>query len=414
MSPPPDPAALARTVRLYPIYAAAFNAFFWLPVFFLFFLSYRGFSLPEVIQLGAVYYACVVAAEVPSGYLSDRLGRKLTLVISAVAIALAHALFLAAPSFALVALAQALLALGVACNSGTDTSLHYDALEALGRSHEYDRREAVTARNSFLSNAGAALLGGLAFSFHPLLAYLLSFAAALATLSFALSFAEPPQERSHLGFARQIRHSLSLLCLPRLRWLFLFSVLMTVLNHIPYEFYQPYLDLLADELPNWAASNTGTLSGTHAALALVIAAVVSAHSIRIRDKIGERTTLLIATALQGLIILSMATWLHWGVAAFALLRSAPRALMTAPLNSAISPLVPSSQRATYFSIQSLVGRLSFSAFLASMALLVSDENSRRDISMITAIGAALAVVGLLVLALAARSPSPSPPAAPIP
>lgn len=79
--PPP----IARNARLYPWYAGLFNAHFWMPVFFLYFLRYM--PLVDVLRLEAVYYLGVVLLEVPSGYFSDRFGRKLTLLISNAAFA---------------------------------------------------------------------------------------------------------------------------------------------------------------------------------------------------------------------------------------------------------------------------------------------------------------------------------------
>src|SRR6056297_3078966 len=98
---------LNRNVRLYPWYALAFNAYFWMPVFFLYFL--RHMSLADVLRLEAIYYLGVVLLEVPSGYFSDRIGRKPTLLIANSALALAYLVFFLGDSFAVFALAQVLL-----------------------------------------------------------------------------------------------------------------------------------------------------------------------------------------------------------------------------------------------------------------------------------------------------------------
>ncbi|MDP6484806.1 MAG: hypothetical protein QGH70_13325 [Nitrospinota bacterium] len=84
-------AGLERNVRLYPWYAVAFNTFFWMPVFFLYFSAQ--FSLENVLRLEAVYYAAVVLLEVPSGYFSDTHGRRKTLLVSSAALVFAYALF---------------------------------------------------------------------------------------------------------------------------------------------------------------------------------------------------------------------------------------------------------------------------------------------------------------------------------
>ena len=72
----------------------------------------------------------------------------------------AHALFLASTSIAALVVAQVLLALGYACLSGTDSTLHLDSLEALGRADEFDRREAAARRRMLATTAAAALAGG--------------------------------------------------------------------------------------------------------------------------------------------------------------------------------------------------------------------------------------------------------------
>lgn len=73
-----------RNLKLYPWYAALLHAHFWFPVFFLYFNS--KFSLAEVLRLEAIYYAAIVLFEVPSGYFSDVVGRRATLLIANVGV----------------------------------------------------------------------------------------------------------------------------------------------------------------------------------------------------------------------------------------------------------------------------------------------------------------------------------------
>ena len=70
---------LERNTTLYPWYRAGYEAYFWLPVFFLYFNE--RFSIERVLQLEAIYFLSVVLLEVPSGYFSDRIGRRPTLLI---------------------------------------------------------------------------------------------------------------------------------------------------------------------------------------------------------------------------------------------------------------------------------------------------------------------------------------------
>ena len=135
-----------RNLRLYPFYVGGVAFYAWMPVFFLYFASQV--SLADVLVLEAIYYATVVALEVPSGYFSDRVGRRPTLIIAAAALVASYLAFVFAGSFAGLALGQVLLAVGLSFNSGTDTSFHLASLEAAGRSDRYAEREASLGASS--------------------------------------------------------------------------------------------------------------------------------------------------------------------------------------------------------------------------------------------------------------------------
>ena len=151
-------------------------------------------------------------------------------------------------------------------------------------------------------------------------------------LIIAIIFREPTtHEKRSLpaaGFFRQLRACGSYLHQPMLAWIFLFSVLMVVLNHVPYEFYQPYTRLVGGQA-ELMGENTPVIAGVHMALVMFIASFVAGWSVRLRDRLGLGGALLTATALQTIIIAVMGFVLHPLVLVLVLLRSVPRALMTA-------------------------------------------------------------------------------------
>jgi len=388
---------LTRSVRLYPIYAPLTQAYFWLPVFFLYFNEHM--PIEQVLRLEAIYYAAVVILEVPSGYLSDTLGRRLTLLVSAVSAIFAYALFFLGGSFGVFALAQIGLAASMAFRSGTDTSFHYDLLKCLGREDAYPQREARITRNVFIASAGAALLGGVGSIYALRVAYGFSFLTACVAFVLVLLFAEPDREastaRQASGFFLQIRACLAYLSQPVLGWLMLFSVFMTVVNHIPYEFYQPYIQLLG------AQASTPLLTGLHTALTMGIAAWFAKQSIRLRDHFGTRSALMLSAGVQVVLISLMGFFFHPVVALLLAFRSVPRALMIAPLNAATVPRLQQHHRATYLSIQSLIGRLSFSLCLALLAGVSSAEGPDVALSHTLLHCAVFAIAGCVVLAVIA-------------
>ena len=359
-------------MRLYPWYAAALNAYFWLPVFFLYFLQHM--SLSDVLRLEAIYYLAVVVLEVPSGYLSDRFGRRRTLVIANVALLAAHLVFFFGNSFETFAVAQVLLAAGLAANSGTDTSMHFDSLAAAGYAEEFDAREAQVARNALLATGLAGLVGGAVALVELRYAYALSAAAAAVGLGLVLAMREPTDHAQHEPGLHPIRQLVSTAALLRdrtLAWVFGFFVLMTVLNHVPYEFYQPYLDLALMEYGSLGlglTDKTPVVAGLHVGFVMILASWVARRSIKLRDAIGLGPTLLTACAIQIVVITLMGIGLHPVIVGLMLLRSVPRALMRAPINSVVTPRVDQAHRATFLSLQSLAGRLAFSGWLLVLSV----------------------------------------------
>lgn len=401
----------AVNLRIYPWYVALFNAHFWMPVFFLYFLQHV--SMSEVLRLEAIYYLAVVILEVPSGYFSDRFGRRPTLLIACSSLLLAYAGFFFGSSFGDFALAQVCLAGGLAFNSGADTSLHYDSLVAVGQEHTYPQREAKIVQKTILASGLAAVVGGAAGLIDLRYAYGLSAGTATAAFVAALRMQEP---QSHLKTLlpekpiKQIKLCLQLLRHPLLAWVFAFYVLMTVLNHIPYEFYQPYLGLLFAEIA-FLGSEVSLSTGLHFGVAMLVAAGFAGYSDRISRRFGLIKLLLGVAAFQTLTILVMGWTLHFLVVGLILCRSVPRALMTAPINAAIAPLIGSAQRATFLSMQSLAGRLAFSGWLFALSSIDAEAASDPwlTLSVKLKVSAALGLAGLMALALLSRKlPEKSP------
>ncbi len=364
--------SIQLNLKLYPLYAGLFHAYFWLPVYFLFFNS--KLDLKDVLLLESIYFVSVVVFEVPSGWVSDIFGRRKTLIFASAFLCASYAVFLLANTFETFVIAQILLAGGIAFNSGTDTSFLLESTQAAGIEEEYANREAIATKFGFLGTACAGVLGGLAAIPDFRGAYALSFIGAIGLLIISISFTEPhgntKDKKQTLGFLNQIIACIGLLKNVRLRWLFGFAVFMIIINHIPYEFYQPFVKELA--ISYEVAKATPLLTSVHLTLTMVIAAWIASRSVWIRDKIGLNNTLFIGAGLQTAIMATMYLIVNIPVAMFMLLRSCPRALVTAPLNAAIAPNVPTAQRATFLSLQSLFGRLGFSLTLVIFASVASE------------------------------------------
>ncbi|MGI9406280.1 MAG: MFS transporter, partial [Hyphomicrobiaceae bacterium] len=106
---------MSRNLLLYPWYQAARNLLFWQGVWFLYFEQVL--SAQEAILLAAAYDIANVLLEVPSGYFSDAIGRRTTLIISAIANIAGCLLFFIGGTLATFLAAQFLLGVHIAFNS---------------------------------------------------------------------------------------------------------------------------------------------------------------------------------------------------------------------------------------------------------------------------------------------------------
>lgn len=75
--------------------------------------------------------------EIPSGYVSDKIGHKQALVISRICTLLSSIVFVFSTSVPLLILASVLLSIGSAFNSGTGSAFVHETLRALNRDNEY-------------------------------------------------------------------------------------------------------------------------------------------------------------------------------------------------------------------------------------------------------------------------------------
>lgn len=354
---------LSRNIRLYPWYRALSSVLPWLPVFFLYFNQYV--TLTDALQLGAIYYLAVFVLEVPSGYLSDRLGRRAILLVSSSFMLCAYGVFLWADGFVLLLVAQLFLAAGIAFQSGSDSALLYDSLAGLSRESEYTAHEARSQRYSMTALALSSLIGGLTGALSLAIPYAIAALSAVATLLLTWQFTEPAAKPNTNSFLRQLSQCLSYLTDPRLLWITLFFLLTYTLTHVAYEFYQPYIRLLGDfSLTSWLAGDSApVVSGMVTAISMTGGAVGASISVPLSNRFGLKAVLLGSVLLQCIIIGGMAVLLHPVLLLLIMCRGFPMSLVHGPMLGVIAPLIDTSHRATFLSIQSLIGRLGFSLLL---------------------------------------------------
>ena len=143
------------------VYAFFKNFAFFSGVLVPFFTDWGHLSLFQVQILQSWFSIWVFVLEVPTGAIADKIGRKYSLMIGAVMLAIANIIYGSFPSFTIFLIAEFIFAVGYALNSGADQALLYDTLKSQGREHESKK---IMGRADALMLAGmmvAAPIGSL-------------------------------------------------------------------------------------------------------------------------------------------------------------------------------------------------------------------------------------------------------------
>lgn len=386
-----------KNIRLYPYYYAASSFLGWLPVFFLYFNEIL--SLKDVLLLEAVYYISVVILEIPTGYFSDLIGRRFTLLLGSLFLFAASIFYILGDNFHILAIGQIFFAFHMSLNSGTDTVFHYESLSALKRESEYGMREARSNKYGMLAGGTAALIGGMLASYEIKWAYYLTSVAALVACLIAYRFVEPKheiEESADKNPFSQMKKSFEFLKQPTLSWIFMFYVALFAITHIPYEFYQPYLSLLEDRNLLFDSS-TPILSGILYAAARYLGAYGAANSIKWKNHFGLVNYLLFNMLAMTLIVAAMGILLHPFIILIIAFRSLPWAASKAPINELVTPAISKGQRATYHSMMSLSCRLSFFICLFILSFMVpsGEASSWANLSLLLRISGVASLIFLV-------------------
>ncbi len=103
------------------------------------YLAYCGLNLAEIGLLEGLYHAASIIFEIPSGAAADLLGRKRSMILSRICIAVSCLIMLFSRSFVLFALSFIIQALGNNFNSGSEEALVYDSMKYIGQEEQYVR-----------------------------------------------------------------------------------------------------------------------------------------------------------------------------------------------------------------------------------------------------------------------------------
>jgi len=106
-----------------------FNSlYFFAPIITLFYLS-RGLDIFQTVSLEALLVLTIVFAEVPTGIIADKIGRKYSLIIYNILYLIGNIITIYGHSYEIFLFVQVLFGIGIAFASGAVEALVFDTLK---------------------------------------------------------------------------------------------------------------------------------------------------------------------------------------------------------------------------------------------------------------------------------------------
>lgn len=363
---------LEHNLKLIPYHQALASSMVYLPVFVLF--TRDNFGVSGALQIASLTYLFIVALEVPSGWMSDRLGRVPTLSVAAAGFAIGQVCFLVGgEQFGVIVLGQFFVSSGYAFISGTDVSFHFDSLEALGRSDEYAQRQARISSLSYLVRAGTAIAGGVLGLIDLRLTFAVSLVIALAQLAVTRMLHEPGDGDVRAErFVSQIGKCLAYMRHGFMAWLFFYGIALVVLEHVAFTLMQPWLTEALGNSPDELGA-TPLVSGGLFAITAFVGAAAARASAPAGERFGTVATLIGLGVISAVIVTGMALSFSLVILGLMFFRSVQGAAAPVLISAAVAPRTEPQHRATLLSINSLAGRLAYGALLQLLAVFIDDN-----------------------------------------
>ena len=155
------------------------------------YLAHKGMSLVEIGLLESIHHITSLVCEIPSGALADIMGRKNTIIIGRVMSAIGAILMLFCNSFLGFAIAFVISAMSYNLNSGSEEALVYDSLKFIGEEEKYLK---INGNLNFIIEVAqgiAVLVGGILSDYSFVYSYVLSSIISICALGISFGFKEP-------------------------------------------------------------------------------------------------------------------------------------------------------------------------------------------------------------------------------
>lgn len=363
----------------------------WLPIWVVYLQVKRGLSLTQITLLDTPFLLLIVFAEVPTGAIADRFGRRYSLMLGSGLFAVAIFIFGVADNYLVILASYTAWGLGVTFQSGADTAILYDSLKNVGREDDFQK---INSRMWALKSLAAllAILIGAPIAQATNFTFPIILSAGIAVLGVPVAFLmhEPRHAaaESHEEYLSTLVNGLrETWDQPVLRYIILYSGILLAATFTPQVFQQPFLKhhgVSIADLGLWQAP------------VRVCGILASLFAYKFVSRVGQRGAFFALPAMLIVCNFALAGIDHSWIAVSFLGMGAVAGMQSPALATYINKRIPSERRATILSVQSVVGNFIL-AGMNPIAGIVADTFGLRAVFLLFAVLTLLVATPILFL-----------------
>jgi MFS family permease len=173
-------------IRRYCTFQFFFSLLLWVPIFYEF-QKRIGLSDTEIFAIQSLYYVVFAFIEIPTGFLADRFGTRLSMRAGALSLVIANLLPILSPSYSGMLSHFLLIALARSLISGASSAYVYDYLKSQGQHLQYKRIEGLARAYGLYGKVICWAAVGVLMEWHLYLPYWLTAGTSLISVVFAFT-----------------------------------------------------------------------------------------------------------------------------------------------------------------------------------------------------------------------------------
>ncbi|MDL0130191.1 MFS transporter [Halobacterium salinarum] len=298
----------SQVIRRYYLYRATARPGFHYAIY-TFFLLFNGLSYTQIGLIASIQSIVVVASEVPTGYVGDRIGRRNSLAVGAAILLVSNASYLVATDLIGFTFTFVTLSFGGTFISGSASAWLYDTLQEHDSADEFTRISGRGRAIGLYVGAVGVVLGAVLYTVDRSYPFVAGIVTAALAAAFVLRLPQNEAyddsaavEQDRMSVADALPVITDQLTTPRLRWFVVYVSLISGTIWTMDMWIQPiardaieatFLPLLQSlPLPQPAVLFVGGLYGAFR----LLSAVTSDYAGDLEGLLGVRTSLIVVPA----------------------------------------------------------------------------------------------------------------------